>query len=161
MQVVSKIYNRRFDNLELRKKPTYDNFNPRNIGHLDDKIESRTILWFKEAKDSMEKFDIESRKKFTNVYNFLCENTNMLVKEDQDRLILLGSLFLLKKFNIPFVVVDFSDIFLKTDMDFLEMNYAILSKKYPLKHDPYHFNSDGHVFLSNEILKYINLNLLS
>jgi hypothetical protein len=94
-------------------------------------------------------------KRFIDIFEYHSTYTNEHLKKDQDRLMLLGAFTLLNNKNIPYICVDFTELFSQGDtVNYIAYNWRELCSRFPLKNDTLHFNEDGHEFLANEILKH-------
>lgn len=155
----------RFDYLEdidsIKENINFHNFKnnlENNYIKIDvsNKITSKSIKWFKEQSDNY-KIPLFKRKTANEIFKFLSKNTNFYIKKDQDRLMLLGSIFKIKQKNIPFVVIDFDKIF-DEEFDFiLNFPFKDLSNKFPTS-DNIHFNQEGHFFVAEKIKNFIKEN---
>lgn len=139
---------------KLSSKVTINNFDyslypNKHIGITTDEIDSGPHLrTFMRAQ--------AGEKEFQGVADFLLKYHSYFIKEDQDRLLVLGTISILDKSKIPYVCVNFSPMFQNNE---LEHSITILWQKlcelYPLAKDPYHFSSEGHEYLANRIYEHI------
>lgn len=112
---------------------------------INKKIISKPLLWYEKSNPK--------------ISNFYLENYNSNIKKDQDRLMLLGGISLLKINNIKFIVIDFSNIFENTliTFDLIYEDFRSLSEKYPHP-DSLHFNQAGHEYISSKIFNILKDN---
>lgn len=149
----------RFDFIEdvaaIRRTVTFDDLRGHRTGKTPDKLESRSFFWFLENCTD-KNLSRPKRARMHKIYEFLTANTNYFVKADQDRFMLLGSLFKMEKNNIPYMVVDFDNILHNTDLvNLVSHNFRDLCIRFHVDNDPRHFNQQGHEFLAQELVKIL------
>lgn len=119
------------------------------------KILSLTYEYIKSYQNSDHKFI--KKEKLDVIKKFLVEYTDYHVKKDQDRFMLLGAISKLIEKKIKFIVIDFSDILLTTDLNqkkLLNLNWDKMRNEFPHS-DGLHFNQMGHNYIFEEILKIL------
>ena len=129
------------DKLEfISRRPNYTDFNLVYDSYLPDKIHSKSKHWFKNRN--------------TEIIDMLLNCTNFQIKQDQDLFCILGSCFLLRESNIPFILINFGDEVNEiklTDRTYY-LPYSQLAKRYPLpdsvEQEKLHFNAQGHEFVA-------------
>ena len=95
-------------------------------------------------------------KKFQGIADFLLDYHSYFIKEDQDRLLVLGALSILEKSKIPYVCVNFSPLFQNNELDHtITISWKTMCESFPLIKDPYHFSSKGHEYLADRIYEQI------
>jgi len=95
-------------------------------------------------------------KEFQGVADFLLKYHSYFIKEDQDRLLVLGTISLLEKSKIPYVCINFSPMFQNGELEnSITIKWDEICKMFPLAKDPYHFSVEGHEYLANRIYDYI------
>jgi hypothetical protein len=154
----------RFDFIKddvLSRHPSFSDFQRGTI-FSEDKILSRSFRWFIENSKNPEYSD-KNQKDFKKISEFSTTYVNPYIKQDQDRLIILGSIYKLIEKNIPFVIVDFDNTFYSDNSDYVfKFNYSDLNKQYPVIGDIAHFNQDGHNFIADQLIAYLkNKNIIS
>ena len=138
----------------LKSKVTLNNFDyslypNEHIGETTNEIDSGPHLRaFMRAK--------AGEKQFEGVADFLLKYHSYFIKEDQDRLLVLGTISVLEKSKIPYVCMNFSPMFQNNELDnAINMRWDTLCGMYPLVKDPYHFSIEGHKYLANRIYEHI------
>lgn len=95
-------------------------------------------------------------KKFQGVADFLADYHSYWIKEDQDRLMVLGACSILEKSKVPYVCVNLSPLFQNKELDnTITISWQRMCESFPLVKDPYHFSSSGHEYLADKIYKYM------
>ena len=96
-----------------------------------------------------------------DVSDFIVNYLNPEILSDYSRLFILGAVRELEKNNIPYVCVNFADIFFKeemNDINHISIFWRTMSKDYPGIDDPYHFSEEGHAYLADKLHQYIKEN---
>ena len=144
---------------KLSSKVTINNFDyslypNKHIGITTDEIDSGPHLrTFMRAQ--------AGEKEFQGVADFLLKYHSYFIKEDQDRLLVLGIFSILKESKIPFVCVNFSPMFQNNELDnTITILWSKMCELFPLDKDPYHFSSEGHKYLADRIYEFILQNKL-
>lgn len=148
----------RIDVLERNKKLTskvriqnfdYSLFPNEHIGETTNEIDSGPNLRTYMRAQAGE-------KKFQGVADFLADYHSYWIKEDQDRLMVLGTFSILEKSKVPYVCVNFSPLFQNNELDnTITVSWQKMCESYPLVKDPYHFSSKGHEYLADRIYEHI------
>jgi hypothetical protein len=151
----------RIDVLERNKKLTskvriqnfdYSLFPNEHIGETTNEIDSGPNLRTYMRAQAGE-------KKFKGVSDFLSDYHSYWIKEDQDRLMVLGTFSILEKSKVPYVCVNFSPLFQNNELDnTITVSWQKMCESYPLVKDPYHFSVEGHEYLADRISEFITTN---
>jgi hypothetical protein len=142
--------------------PTIRNFNygPFKNEHIDyhnEVIYSNTFSNFTSNVAPID--DIYSLTKFILRYDTY---VNFEMRKDQNKFLIMGTLALLERFDIPYICVDFTDMLPVEYSDrVLAVSIDEMLSTYPIKTDRMHFNQDGHRFLSELIhQRLVNYNII-
>ena len=94
-------------------------------------------------------------KKFQGVADFLVDYHSYWIKEDQDRLLVLGTFSILNKSKVPYMCVNFyPPLFPNNDLEnTISISYTKMCELFPLVRDPYHFSSKGHEYLADRVFQ--------
>jgi hypothetical protein len=88
--------------------------------------------------------------------NYTCDS----IKKDYDRMYILYAISLIAKKNIPYICIDLAGLMnLETSDNIINIHYTDMTRNYPLKDDPMHFNEDGHLYISDQILSRLHTSL--
>ena len=132
----------------LSSAPNFSNFNTNNKVFDDDKVESHSILSLKHALKHKQ-LSSKAKHSITELINYATMISSFRIKEDQDRFMLLGAVQLLKESNIPFIVIDFSSIFVGVrSVNSVHLPFRELARQFPIIGDEFHYNQDGHEYVS-------------
>lgn len=151
----------RFEFLEnidaIKTHVSYHDFKTLPYSRAPDKIESRSILYF-ESQYKNSNNTLDQQKRYCEIFEFLTNHVNYWIKQNQDKFIILGSCFKLGKKNIPYVIIDFDNLFKDDDHSVLNLSWRELCKMFPCKVDKWHFNQLGQMHVADKIFEYIKLN---
>jgi hypothetical protein len=145
---------------DFKNHPTINDFdyskcdNKKFIGSYKENIVSMPIVNLLER--------VVYDKRFAEIFEYHSTYTNQFIKKDQDRLTLLGAFSLLSSKNIPYICVDFAELFRPDDIaNYISFDWRGVNNRFPSKHDKHHFNEDGHSFISDEIQRWMHNHNLS
>jgi hypothetical protein len=96
-----------------------------------------------------------------DVADFIINYLNPEILADYSRLFILSAIRELEKNNIPFVCVNFSDIFKEEELDdinHISIFWRTMNKNYPGVEDPFHFSEEGHQYIADRLYQYVNDN---
>lgn len=94
-------------------------------------------------------------EQFRECYDFVTKYIDINVRIDQDRLMVKGIIQELKESQIPFVCVDTVDIVDDTDIEMIKVPWEEYVKKYPFVADPFHWNTDGHLVIAEQLIDHL------
>lgn len=146
---------------DFKNQPTINDFdysrcdNKEFIGSFKENIVSMPITSLPER--------IVYDKRYAEIFEYHSIYTNRSIRQDQDRFMLLGAFSLLNSKNIPYICVDFAELFIRPDeiVNYISCDWREIVNRFPLKNDKSHFNEDGHSFISDEIQRWIHNHNLS
>jgi len=96
-----------------------------------------------------------------DVSTFVIKYLNPEILTDYSRMFILSAIRELEKNKIPYVCVDFSDIFEEEELreiNHISAFWRKINKDYPAIDDPYHFSEEGHQYLADTLYQYIKDN---
>jgi hypothetical protein len=142
----------RFDyvyNGTLLNTPTFSDFNS-DVNKLENnKIHSRGIYWWATLADR----DVGDFKSVCTTVRDYLTHIDLKLKADQDKLIILGACMQLEQHAIPYVILDFGNVWTTTpNIKSISCYWETMAKDYPVEGDPRHFNQLGHQYLSDQVL---------
>lgn len=125
---------------------TYSNKDPA-------KIESKPIhVYLRESNNNVN--NKIRRDNYRNMYEFYTKNLNYTIKQDADRLIILGAYLQLISKGIKCVLLDFS-VTMGNYPEVIKLPYKDMASKFPCSDDNEHFNQEGHNYVANIIVDRI------
>ena len=140
----------------LSKRPSLDNFNYAEYTNsytekFSGELNSTTITNAFSKKHG-------NNENTSDVADFIVKYLNPEILSDYSRLFMLGAIRELEKNKIPYVCVNFSDIFKEEELDdinHISIFWRTMNKNYPSIEDPYHFSEEGHKYLADKLYQYI------
>ena len=147
----------------LLRRPKLSNFNYEEYTNsytekFSGEINSSTIM-----NAFTRKFDPTNNENPRDVADFIIKYLNHEILTDYNRMYVLSAIRTLEKSKIPYVCINFSDIFKEeeiNDINHISIFWKTMNKDYRSKEDPYHFSEEGHQYIADTLYKYIKENTI-
>lgn len=137
----------------------YGRYKNSHILNENEIIYSRSFNFFVSGIPILNQIDdIDRLTEFILTYD---KYVNSEMRRDQNRFTVMGTLSLLERSKIPYICVDLNNVLpLGYNDNIINLHYTELVSKYNIPEDEYHFNQEGHKFVSDLIhQKLIDLNV--
>jgi hypothetical protein len=131
----------------------YDTYTNGYTENFSSEINSSTVM-----TAFTKKHDPTNNENPKDVVDFIVKYLNPEILADTNRLFILGVIRELEKNNIPYICINFSDIFKEEELDdinHISIFWREMNKKFPGKEDPHHFSEEGHKYLADNLYQYM------
>jgi len=108
-----------------------------------------------QAFDSSFNWGNYTPEQFQEIYNFFINYVDINIRIDQDTMMIKGIIQMLKESNIPFLCIDTVDIVDDPDIKMIKLPWESYVKQYPIEDDPYHWNTEGHQALAQQLMNHL------
>ena len=162
------------DRIDLKKSAdiVFDNYVPsfkdflygifanKHTAMCNDNIETGSFSTFLPNLSPLKNINDKNKNAIAKFIVMYDQYIDSAMRRDQNRLLVIGILSLLKYSGIPYVCVDLIDI---VSADYIEPVIKIhcdeLIRKFPVASDSLHFNQDGHAYITDQLENFVKSNI--